>query len=124
MLQLFLLFLIPETPFFLVIKSNLPKAKKSITRLRGAQFDADKEISRLEYALDEVKAIGKVGLLDIFSQLVYLKPLLILLGLQFLSNFTGLSGISLYMTEIFIKAGFDEDKSLFYSSAVATAQVY
>ncbi len=93
-------------------------------QLRGKNFDADAEILRLEDALDEVKNTGKAGFVEIFSHLVYFKPLLLMLTLQFLAQFTGVTGISLYMTDIFIKAGFDEDKSLFYSSAVATAQVW
>ncbi len=118
-----LLLAIPETPFSLVLRHKIERAKHSIVRLRGESFDTDAEILRLEEALDEVKDIGKIGIMEIFSQMVYFKPLLLMLILQFLCQFTGLAGISLYMTDIFIKAGFDEDKSLFYSAAVATAQV-
>ncbi len=122
-MALLLLLFVPDTPFSLLLKGEREEAKRGLRRLRGKDFDADAEILNLEDALDEVKAQGKVGIIEVFTKTVYLKPMLILLGLQFLANFTGILGISLYMTEIFIKAGFDEDKSLFYSAAVASAQV-
>ena len=122
-MALLLLLFVPDTPFSLLLKGKREEAKRGLRRLRGKDFDADAEILNLEDALDEVKAQGKVGIIEVFTETVYLKPMLILLGLQFLANFTGILGISLYMTEIFIKAGFDEDKSLFYSAAVASAQV-
>ncbi len=123
MIQLVLLLFVPDTPFSLFLQGREEDAKKGLRRLRGKDFDADAELLRLEGALDEVKAQGKVGLIEVFSRGVYLKPVLIMLGLQFLANFTGILGISLYITEIFIKAGFDADKSLYYSAAVTSAQV-
>ncbi len=105
------------------MKNKLQEAKANVTWLRGSNFDADAEIKRLQYNLDEVMAGGRLGLLEVVSRSVYLKPLLVLLGLEFLVQFTGITGITLYMTDIFIKAGLEESKSLFYSAAVATSQV-
>ncbi len=121
--QIILCLLIPETPFFHVLKDRPESAERSLRRIRGKDFDAIAEVSRLEKALDEAKALGTVGPLQVVAESVYRKPLLLLLALQFFVQFTGLNGISLYMTEIFIKAGFEEDKSLYYSAAVASAQV-
>ncbi len=106
-----------------MLKDKRHKAKKSLYRARGRHFDAESEVAKIEKAQDEMRKIGTVGLRGVLSQSVYLKPLLLMLGVQTFCQFTGLAGITLYMSEIFIKAGFDADKSLYNSAAVSSAQV-
>lgn len=47
-LALILMFLMPETPNFLVAKSKPEKAVKSLSKLRGSTYDVHKEVQQLQ----------------------------------------------------------------------------
>jgi len=83
----------------------------------------EEKLREIKHQLGLAEAITKPHFLDYFTKAIYWKPFLIVASIHFFSLACGVGGVVPYVVEIFIRAGFDEDKSEYYGAAVAAAQV-
>lgn len=85
-----------------MITSGHPeKAKKSLQKLRGKAADITLEYQEIERTIIENKKQGNESVLkDLFSR-TCLKPLLILIGLMFFQQMSGINAVIFYTVTIF-----------------------
>ena len=113
--------LIPRSPVFLVSQGDISGARSSLQFYRGKCYDVTREItgnnpapprlkftfgiSDLEKSFLETKNLSKTGIMDIFCQAVYRKPLLLSAMLMLMQQFSGIKVINSYIVQIFQNAG-------------------
>ena len=113
--------LIPRSPVFLVSQGDITGARSSLQFYRGKCYDVTREItgnnpapprlkftfsiSDLEKSFRETKNLSKTGIVDIFCQAVYRKPLLLSAMLMLMQQFSGIKVINSYIVQIFQNAG-------------------
>lgn len=54
MIYLILMFTVPETPYFYILRRNLDAAQKSLLWFRGAQYDSTPEIVAMKRSVEDV----------------------------------------------------------------------
>lgn len=126
------MFIIPETPTWHFSKGNFEKARVSLQWLRGKSSDVSVEYEDVQKTIIENQKQGNHSMLkDLFSP-ACLKPLLILIGLMFFQQMSGINAVIFYAAGIFEAAGTTMDKNLcsiiiaivnFLSSFLATALI-
>ena len=112
----------PESPYYLITKNRKKDARDAMCWLRTPTANIDKELEQMQAEFDEQQAVGTVSLKQFFSAPEYLKPALIMLGLMFFQQFSGINAVIFYLTDIFIKANVDLDSGL-SSTLVSLVQV-
>ncbi|XP_062987517.1 solute carrier family 2, facilitated glucose transporter member 2 isoform X2 [Elgaria multicarinata webbii] len=101
-LQIFLLFLCPESPRYLYIKcGKLEEAKRSLKRLRGEAYDPTKEIEDMEKEKEEASREKAVSIWQLITSSNYRQPFLVAIGVHIAQQFSGINAIFYYSTDIF-----------------------
>ncbi len=98
------MFMMPESPYYLVTKGKEQEARKALQWLRGKQYDIDDEYSEMVETHQRQQEIGTISLKDFCTKGVYLKPGLIMIALMFFQQYSGINAVLFYLTDIFIKA--------------------
>ncbi|XP_023324721.1 facilitated trehalose transporter Tret1 [Eurytemora carolleeae] len=124
LLSTVLLCFIPESPSFLLTKGRNVEGKMALQWLRGDEYNIEKEYQELLTSVNKLRKDSmkieenflKKCLRDLMSLLLNLirpdvwKPLLIIIIIMFLQQFTGLATISFYAVSIMESAGSSIDK--------------
>lgn len=122
------MFLIPETPQWYINKNQQKKARKALQWLRGPDADVTQEFNEIEKANQANKAQEPPTFTTIFNRM-YVKPLLISLGLMFFQQMSGINAYMFYVVQIFKDSGSTIDSNLssiivglvnFFSTFLAT----
>lgn len=121
------IFILPESPRFLVKKGNKAKARKVLSYVRhlsGEHEYINEEMDDIEFAIQtqsrptEHSSTGRLGL---FKELWWKgnrSRVLIGLGLMFGQNLTGIQGVNFYTPLIFKSIGFDGTKVVLLASGM------
>ncbi|XP_050463966.1 facilitated trehalose transporter Tret1 isoform X2 [Cataglyphis hispanica] len=97
-------FFMPETPVYYLKKGNEEAARKSLTRLRGNQYDIEVELQAHREALEEANRRSVSFAVMIKSRAVK-KGFVIAYGLMLFQQMSGVNSIIFYSSDIFTKAG-------------------
>ncbi|KAL6532287.1 hypothetical protein OROGR_014257 [Orobanche gracilis] len=114
------LFFIPESPRWLVKVGHQKEFELALRKLRGNDADISQEAAEIQAAIDAMRNLPKVRMLDLFDA-IYMRPLIIGMGLMILQQLGGINGIGFYTSETLVAAGFSSGK--FGSIAYAIIQV-
>ncbi len=106
---LFALFLIPESPRYLIKKEKTEKAMVNLIKIHG-EINAQKEIEEIKKSLKQVK----IPLKEIFGKGKYIFISAILLA--FFSQVTGIDSVVYYAPKVLMQTGFEEASSAFLAS--------
>jgi sugar porter (SP) family MFS transporter len=107
-----LLFLIPETPRWLMMKKNKTLAIETLGKLGEKNIDA--QIAAIEESITSEKHIRSERLFTAKLKL----PLILAFLIAFFNQFSGINAIMYYAPRIFEMAGLDRTSSLFRSVSV------
>eukprot|EP00095_Tigriopus_kingsejongensis_P000011 snap_masked-scaffold342_size201858-processed-gene-1.5 protein:Tk00011 transcript:snap_masked-scaffold342_size201858-processed-gene-1.5-mRNA-1 annotation:"nad-dependent protein deacetylase sirtuin-2" len=99
-----LMFFMPESPSFYLSHGKEAEAEASLRRFRGPNYNIKAEMAEIRAVQEEQKRIGTVSMKAFFTQAIYVKPTLIMLGLMFFQQFSGINAVLFNLTEIFIKS--------------------
>lgn len=96
---LVIVFLLPESPVYLMKKNNKPEAEKSLRRLRGPYYDIHVELNELRKNLEN-SAEQSLAFSDMFTP-VNIKALVIALGLMLSQQLSGINAVIFFAEDIF-----------------------
>lgn len=125
LLLLAAIFILPESPRFLIKKGNKAKARKVLAYVRHLSLEHEyinEEIDEIEFAIqmqERPTARSSPGTFGLFKELWWQgnrKRMLIGLGLMFGQNLTGIQGVNFYTPTIFKSIGFDGTKVVLLAS--------
>ncbi|XP_060518401.1 facilitated trehalose transporter Tret1-like [Cylas formicarius] len=103
LLAILIFLLMPESPYYFVMRNNLQLAKKNLQRLRGTN-DVEEEFTRISLAVkQQTENSGKF--LDLFTNKVNRKAVYIMLILRGAQQLSGTAAMTFYTQQIFIEAG-------------------
>lgn len=95
------LFLVPESPRFDVSRTRLSKAKESLRFLRGKRYDVDTEVQTILEAQEELeKQESGNAYKDLFVDAVNRKAFIIVIGVIFAFQMSGINAILFYTDPI------------------------
>lgn len=94
----------PETPLYYLKKGNEDAARKSLVRLRGAQYDVDAELQAQREVLEEASR-SAVSFSVAIRSTAAKRGLVIAYGLMLFQQMSGVNSIIFYAGDIFTKAG-------------------
>ncbi|KAL0811546.1 hypothetical protein ABMA28_009932 [Loxostege sticticalis] len=113
------MFLMPETPTYYFIKNDPKSAAKSLAKIRGKPIESlQKELDLISAAVDDSKD-RKGTIADIFRRKNF-KAFFIGSALVFFQQFTGITIVVFYMTDIFRVAGSNLEPELQFLAALMT----
>ena len=101
----------PESPLFLVTKNRTEGAIKSLKWLRGSQYDYNNELIELQEQ-HEADQANKTPLLVALRRKATIKGLIIMIGIMFFLQFTGINIVIFYTGFIFNEANTGIDPEL------------
>ncbi|VVA90558.1 unnamed protein product [Arabis nemorensis] len=104
-LQVVCLFFIPESPRLLGKWGREKECKASLQRLRGDDADISEEANTIKETMMLFDQGPKSSVMDLFQRR-YAPSVVIGVGLMLLQQFSGSSGIMLYVGSVFDKGGF------------------
>lgn len=125
-----LMFMIPETPRWYMLRGRTDEARKALQWLRGKKTNIEAEMRDIALTDAEVEA-SDFSLTDMFSR-KYMKSILISLGLMAFQQLSGINAVIFYTVQIFQMSGSSVDENLstiivgivnFASTFVATALI-
>jgi len=105
----FLLFLVPESPRWLIGKGRINQAKKVLDALGTDSGNVDKEVSIIEKALEDERQGGKERL---FCHR-YRFPIFLAVCMAAFNQLSGINAILYYAPTVFTIAGASEELSMF-----------
>lgn len=109
---LFVIWFIPETPRWYISKNKIEESRTALEWLRGKKNQETVEKEFKELLQSQKKSEKKSDKIkDLFTQ-PYLKSLLIVLGLMFFQQMSGINAVIFYTTQIFEDTGSDIDSSI------------
>ncbi len=117
---------IPESPYYLIRKGKDEEARKSISWLRGKDFNVDAEIQDIKESLAERGREDRdatVGMWTVVTHWIYLKPLLLMVVVMAGQQITGANAVTFYLVTFFLKAGFSIEDSLRLAPLVSVVSV-
>ncbi|KAF5292982.1 hypothetical protein FQR65_LT11100 [Abscondita terminalis] len=106
---LFLVFILPETPRWYMLKNEKKKAFDSLQWLRGLETDVQSEFAQLLHSHKDSKNNCCVSIRALFNSYW---PLVIELSLMFFQQFCGITAVIYYTNDIFAMSGSNIDKNL------------
>ncbi|KAJ0013502.1 hypothetical protein Pint_19943 [Pistacia integerrima] len=104
LLQILTLFFIPESPRWLVKVGREKEFETTLQRLRGEIFDISQEAADIRDNLETFHQGSGARFSELFQRR-YANSLIIGVGLMFLQQLAGVSGMAYYAASIFEKAG-------------------
>lgn len=90
----------PETPSYLISKGKKEAAAKSLSWLRGSEYDYSSELAQLEEQHEQDRK-NKVSLAAAISRRSTIKAIFISLGLMFFQQMSGINAVIFYTKDIF-----------------------
>ena len=106
------LYLLPESPSYLLSKGKEEEARKAVQFYCGSKgkiVEVEMDTLRSVSTQEEENTTDNLGIHDILSSRQYRKPLLISIMLMMLQQFSGIKVISSNLVEIFQRAGAELD---------------
>ena len=100
-LAVFTLFLVPESPIYLLKKDQIQTAEKTCKQLYGPNFDVTTHISEAKLNLESFKNKKSASIYETFKRPEIYKPFLIIVGLSIVMQFTGMAVLRSYVVKIF-----------------------
>ena len=120
-LFLVLLFMVPESPRWLAIKSKFDKAMDILAKVVGKQ-EAAREMDEIKTSLKNAENLKKASLKDLFSTNLYM-VLVIGISLSLLQQVTGINVFLYYAPEIFKQMGSNTDTALLQTVVVGAVNL-
>lgn len=109
---LIMMFFIPETPRWYVANNKNALAKKALIWLRGKDTNMNKELEEIVKAQEETsKNSEDSSIFDLFRR-ENLRPVMILMGLMFFQQMSGINALIFYTVKIFKSSGSTIDENL------------
>ncbi|MDR0871264.1 MAG: sugar porter family MFS transporter [Planctomycetaceae bacterium] len=107
----FFLFIVPESPRWLISKGETEKAKKIIEALRtNKERTADEEVQVIQNAIEEEKRNGKESLFTYKLRF----PIMLAICMAAFNQLSGINAILYYAPKVFTIAGASKDLSMFF----------
>lgn len=97
-------FFMPETPTYLVMREKNSEASTALKWFRGAQYDPAEDIAELQNENEEQKA-NNLSVMEALGRTTSVRGLVIILGLMFFQQVSGINAVIFYTTDIFNAAG-------------------
>jgi hypothetical protein len=83
-----MMFFMPETPYYLITKSKMEQAEKSLSWLRGKQYDTTKEMGELQATYQDQIKTGSVSIKQLLTEVsIQILKVLCLYNSSFFSSF-------------------------------------
>lgn len=113
LVHLICLFFVPESPRYDVSRTRLSKAKQSLRFLRGNEYDVDSEVHSILEAQTEINSEEKEnGIKLILTNSVHRKAFIIVIGLIFAFQMSGINAVLFYTNEILQGANVNLDSGI------------
>lgn len=110
--SLAIVFVLPETPAFLVAKGRLEKARKSICKIRsipmeemGSNIHINEELSRLSLQISSRNVRSRDNVFSLFKKPEVYKPLAIINAFFAFQQFSGIFVVVVYATKFAVESG-------------------
>ncbi|XP_053606396.1 facilitated trehalose transporter Tret1-2 homolog isoform X3 [Plodia interpunctella] len=97
-------FFMPESPTYLVNKSNNDEAREALVRLRGNNYDIDGELNALKQRAEDNRN-NRVSYLSAITKKTALKAILICFALMVFQQLSGINAVIFNTSAIFASAG-------------------
>ncbi|XP_073969045.1 facilitated trehalose transporter Tret1-like isoform X2 [Rhodnius prolixus] len=94
----------PETPYYLLMKNDVQKARQSLQKLRGKKYNIDGEIEQFQATIERVAA-EKLSFRQAFTTVAAKRGLAVGLGIMFFQQLSGINAVIFYTSQIFQSAG-------------------
>lgn len=98
-----LFFFQPETPHYLIKKSNYEKAKEALQKLRGKNFNVDSELRAIESSIKN-SSNTSISIISSLKKKSNIKAIIIAFCLMFFQQFGGINAVIFYTGDIFKKS--------------------
>ncbi|XP_022155641.1 sugar transporter ERD6-like 7 [Momordica charantia] len=99
------LIFIPESPRWLAKERRQKEFETALEKLRGKDVDVSQEAAEIQDYITTLEQLPKPKLTDLFQRM-YLRSVIIGVGLMVCQQFGGINGICFYVANIFESAGF------------------
>ncbi|XP_042518144.1 sugar transporter ERD6-like 7 isoform X2 [Macadamia integrifolia] len=99
------LFFIPESPRWLAKMGHQKDFVAALQQLRGKDVDISQEAADIVDYVETLQKLPKAKMVDLIQRR-YLSSVIIAVGLMLFQQFGGITGVSFYVSEVFVSAGF------------------
>ncbi|CAK9300357.1 unnamed protein product [Gordionus sp. m RMFG-2023] len=122
LLQTGLLFLVPESPPYLLAKRDLKDARSALYKLRpqnGAQVE--KELELMKQESENEKKIVNTSWKDMIMFPVYRRALAVAIRCHMAQQLSGINAVMFFSTSIFMKAGLSASNAVYATCGIEKA---